>query len=1804
MIERLRHTLDAMGYELGSSELLDILWLARAINGSGPASQVTTLEPSAAHSDALAPLEPLPADAPLPDPFPAAPSQPARHLHDSLAPAEGSGYKHRLFTAAGQGSATGSRARVIRAPAPRALPGLQGLARALRPLRRYRNHRYRTIADIEATVRFTAESGVLDVIERPEQELRHTAVLLVDDSPSMRVWQPLVREVRRLLERGGIFRAVHVHRFYPNSGPRPGTTPRAESPITFLLTDGVNEAWRGTALRRFLHTHERSGPLVVVSPLPRRLWRGTAFDAQPQLLVAGRPFTRDKELGTLDPLGGSPIERPAEAVPIPVIALSPTALAAWARLLTRPGMPQLVDTVVVGEEDTEERQEARHIPGPDDATPLPAAQLLERFRASFSPEAYRLAVRLSAIRPLSAPVIQLVRIATLPTTSSGAVAEVLLGELLEPLEDESQSGRRLRAFMGDGSGDMLYDFKPGVRDLLAGGLSTEQSIEVVEAVGKALEPHLGRMPDFVALLADSGGSTHLSPQTTEFAALVSPVLDRLSGRPVAAGGDASGRDTAVEIVPHVQAAPLRFTVFGPELAWRREEPVPTGGAQQRAVLAALLLHEGENVTTATLVDALWGEDAPPSASATMRQYVRQLNRILAPSGFFITVDRQAQTYQLQAQPADTVLPLDLAAAKRLHAEAESTQASGDLAGARRLIAEALDQLHGEPLEGLPGPDAEVQRARLEEWRGRLIEYWIELGLETAAYAEIIPELEDMISRYPLREHLRALLMLSLYRSGRAAEALAVFADVRRLLAEEAGIDPSTELQELQQRIIRREPPKSVHARGLVRSAASAEPSIPSWPPPEGVCFAVLGPLRVRRDNEAVSSGSRQQQALLAVLLLRGRLTSASELIDALWGEEPPSRALAALRTYAARLRKVLGPGVLVSESGGYALNIDRDALDLFVAQDLAAESERAREVGDLARARALIGAALDLWDGEPLVDIPGPFAETQRTRVTEWHLGLIEYGLELDLALGNHADVVSQLTALTAKHPLRERLCELLMVALYQSGRQAEALAVYADMRRLVAEELGIDPHAGLKELHERVLQADASLLPESQPASAVASEDFPRPSQLPAALADFTGRTRFVSELADMLSNRQGPVVVISTLGDIGGAGKTTLAVHVAQTVRPQFPDGQLYVDLRGTGLLPAEPETVLGSFLRSLGVSDSSIPDSLEERAALYRATLAGRRVLVLLDNARDAAQVRPLLPDTEGCAVLITSRSHMVGLGGLEGRHRVNLDVMPPEEGLLLFTKIAGKERVAEERQAALDVIAACGFLPLAIRIAASLLTARKLTISTLAIWLAEQRRRVGGLRASDLALRAAFEFSYGQLVPAQARAFRLLSLTDSPDISLAAAAAVLNLAVEDTEDLLESLVDMSLLESTTPGRYRYYHDLLHLFAREWVLRGERPATEPEMALSRLLDFYLATATQAYGTERPGDRLVDHLEATAHAGLIFRDRQEAVAWLHDEGLCLLACARQSTAGTLLHRAVDLMLVTRDLGEWGALSRQYELTVTILRNAAEAIGDTRVTARAALILVESQTRLGRFETAEQQAESAVTAAEASGDTHVMSRLANLRGTIALYQNRNEDAATHFEFALNIFRANGDRAGEASVLCNLSRVRLAMGDTSRALSLAEEGVVIYDSLGLSVRGTTGRYALGLALNAAGRHSEAREVLNEARKVFQENRQQLWEGQTYFRLAEVDLADQRPGDAAAHAEKALIALADVGGTWRRANILTVLGHALNALGATDRARACWQEALSLFDELNAAESRDLRRLLAGIATSSSRRSAG
>ncbi|MFI9558747.1 AfsR/SARP family transcriptional regulator [Nonomuraea endophytica] len=622
---------------------------------------------------------------------------------------------------------------------------------------------------------------------------------------------------------------------------------------------------------------------------------------------------------------------------------------------------------------------------------------------------------------------------------------------------------------------------------------------------------------------------------------------------------------------------------------------------------------------------------------------------------------------------------------------------------------------------------------------------------------------------------------------------------------------------------------------------------------------LLGPVRARRGPVELDLGSPKQRLLLAALVLAdGRTLGRDQLIDVLWADDPPATARNVLRTYASRLRGVLGREALVSVGSGYRL--------VPVSTDLA-EFERLRDAGWLRE-------ALALWRGQALADLSGPYAEATRAALEERRLAVLELRLAADLEAG--VEVTGELSALVAAYPLRESVRALLMRALYRGGRQAEAIGVFTEARRVLDEELGVEPSSELADVYQQLITGSLPTGP------AFDGTPGPVPAQLPGDIPDFTGRQEAVRAVEELLG---AGVVAISGLG---GVGKTALAVHVAHRVRERYPDGQLHVDLRGAGADPADPALVLERFLNALAAD--RIPPDPDERAALLRTLTVDRRVLFLLDNAASAAQVRPLLPSGPGSGVLVTSRAR---LSDLTGARHVDLDVLPEPEAIALFTAVARVPSgptpapVPSEQtparvptgptaapvpsgQTVARVVEACGYLPLAVRVAGARLAARpRWSVEDLLARLSAQR--LGELRVGDLGVEASFALSYDQLGEELARGFRRLAVPDSAELTVELAAAVLGRDTREAERTCEELVDLSLLESAAAGRY-LYHDLLRDFAL-----ARTPEAERRAALATVQASWLAAVTGA--AERamtdPGARDLLLEEASCLAAMDRRHR-----------------------------------------------------------------------------------------------------------------------------------------------------------------------------------------------------------------------------------------------------------------------------------------------------------------------------------------
>ncbi|MEV6286948.1 BTAD domain-containing putative transcriptional regulator [Kribbella sp. NPDC051770] len=589
-------------------------------------------------------------------------------------------------------------------------------------------------------------------------------------------------------------------------------------------------------------------------------------------------------------------------------------------------------------------------------------------------------------------------------------------------------------------------------------------------------------------------------------------------------------------------------------------------------------------------------------------------------------------------------------------------------------------------------------------------------------------------------------------------------------------------------------------------------------------FELLGPVRAWRGDTEIDLGAPQQRALLGLLLLRdGALATSDQLLTALWADQTPRAAAGMIRSYVSRLRRALSESTIQSVGGGYVLPVAPGALDLNEFLRLIDEARTARKDGRPEAWADGLRAALKLWKGTPLAGVRGDFAGWERERLRQHRLAAVEDLAAADLELGRPEEAAQVLAPIVIEHPMRERPRELLMLALYRSGRQADALRLYQETQHLLADELGVDPGPELREMHRRILASDPTLLGVVQ-APVVVAPVLEAPEQLPPDLPEFTGRGEDLVRLS-MLLRASGDHLPVLGLTGAPGIGKTSLAVHLGRRLASRFPAGQYYVHMSSAG----DP---LSSLLRAAGVA--TLPESPSERGALWRTLTAGRRVLVVLDNAKSAGDVLPLLPGTGGAAVVLTASRRLFGLPYADW---VKVEPLSPEKSMELLERLVGVRRVQAEPADARRLLALSSGVPQAIQATASRLQSRPgWSLAT-----AYERMRLRGAlepRHSECdPVDSAYDVAVGELSPEQAQAFRLLALLEG-DFTLPAASVVLELAEPETEAVVESLVDAHLLESRGADRYYYLHPLQE-FARmrAWRVEGEGTC---QAVLSRVADY----------------------------------------------------------------------------------------------------------------------------------------------------------------------------------------------------------------------------------------------------------------------------------------------------------------------------------------------------------------------------
>jgi DNA-binding SARP family transcriptional activator len=596
-------------------------------------------------------------------------------------------------------------------------------------------------------------------------------------------------------------------------------------------------------------------------------------------------------------------------------------------------------------------------------------------------------------------------------------------------------------------------------------------------------------------------------------------------------------------------------------------------------------------------------------------------------------------------------------------------------------------------------------------------------------------------------------------------------------------------------------------------------------------FELLGPVRAWHHDTELDLGSPQQRAVLAILLLSaGRQVTMDTLIDAIWGQAPPRAALGTVRTYISRLRRSLDPvtggraaDVLRSVGDGYIFQASATVdLELFTAQVQRAQLTRSQ--GDLTLAADQLGQALELWQGTPLAGIAGPYADSQRARLLELRMAAAEDRLSLAVESGDHPAAIGELRALRDEHPLRERLSELLMLALYRAGRQADALAVFAGSRRLLRDELGVDPGPALRAVHERILRADGSLTSEH------AARPAAPPAQLPPPRPDFTGREDLLAAIVASITSGAAPSVAAIT--GMPGIGKTVLAIQAAHAARAAFNGGQLYAEVSAA---PDAPDEVLAGFRRALG--HAAAPGARPELGAVGRPDRSSRRVLVVLDGVRDAAQAGPLLRALRGCAVIVTTQRRMIDLPGARW---FEVDPLPPGEAVQLLERLVGPPRVAADRAAAERLVTVTAGQPTAIRAAAARLVCRPAwSIAAMVCQLEEELCQPVITHPDCELVEAPFEQAYRHLPGDQAFVFRQAAMADRPEVSVAAVAAVTGMPENQALGALESLADAHLVQAAEFGRYRY-HPLIKLYAwRKALAEGDHRAwPEPAELLHQSL------------------------------------------------------------------------------------------------------------------------------------------------------------------------------------------------------------------------------------------------------------------------------------------------------------------------------------------------------------------------------
>jgi DNA-binding SARP family transcriptional activator len=975
-------------------------------------------------------------------------------------------------------------------------------------------------------------------------------------------------------------------------------------------------------------------------------------------------------------------------------------------------------------------------------------------------------------------------------------------------------------------------------------------------------------------------------------------------------------------------------------------------------------------------------------------------------------------------------------------------------------------------------------------------------------------------------------------------------------------------------------------------------------------FCLLGPLVVRSGGAALPVPRGRQRALLAVLLLNaGRVVSVGEIADTLWGPAPLPSAPATVRNYVKRLRRVLGDADqarIVTRFPGYVIRVDPGELDAARFEILLEGARHAARGHCWEAAADQARAALALWRGEPLADVTSEaLALREVPRLAELRLQAAELRIDAELRLGRHGAAIAELERMAAAHPLRERLHALLMLALYRDGRQAEALAAYQHARRVLVDELGAEPGAELRELHRQILTAGPALAGPGSgrpprdgapPAGAIPGPAVPR--ELPGPVPQFTGRAAELADLTGMLerAGAQRPrTLVISAIAGMAGVGKTALALQWAHQVADRFPDGQLHVNLRGYD--PGQPmpaADALAGFLRSLGLAEAEIPAETAERAARYRSLLAGRRMLIVIDNARDADQVRPLLPGSPSCAAVVTSRDALTGLVARDGARRLDLDLLPPADAVALLRALIG-ERVDAEPEATATLAGYCGRLPLALRVAAERAVASpRVSLADATSQLADQHERLDLLDAAGdrlTAARAVFWWSVRHLDDEAARAFRLLGLHPGTGFDAYAAAALTDTTLRQARWLLDRLARAHLIQRAGKGRYGM-HDLLRAYAADQAA-GRDSELERRAALTRLFDHYLAIAAVAAGTLFPGDPDQPALPGPAGPVPPVTSPAAALAWLDGQRSTLVAVAAHAADHGWPGHAIGLagtIFRYLDVGHFTDAAAMHGHA----RRAAVRAGDRAAEAAALTMLGAADAARGRLRQATSHLEQALAMCREDGDRIGEARALGNLGMAGYCQGRYQQATGCHQKALAIYLEAGDHAGEARELHGLGVVDLRQGRYEQAAGHLRRSLALFHDGGLQSGEAHVLGHLGELELRQGRHARAVGLLRRSLELGREIGSRSCEARALTCLGVSELRQGRGRQSIGHLRRSLALHSQAGNYSGQAEALNGLGEAFLAASQAGQASARHAAALAL--AIRCGDSNEQARAHSGLAS--------